>query len=171
MNARLAAPVLALVLLHALAPAASCNRATLAGAQAVAVFGHYAYVAAGSSGLFVLDISDPAAPVLAGSYDTPGQALGVTVAGNYAYVANGSDGLLVLDISDPSAPIKVGSFDTEDPARAVTTSTGHAFVAAGTSLQVLYVGDPAVPTFSAKTAPAKAPAKGPVKPTPAKNVR
>ena len=171
MNAGLTAPVLALALLHSLAPAASCNRATIAGAQAVAILGHHAYVVAGSSGLFIFDISDPAAPVLAGSYDTPGQALGITVAGNYAYVADGSDGLLVLDVSDTSAPIKVGSFDTGDPARAVTTSAGHAFVAAGASLQVLYVSDPVVPALTGKEAPAKTQARGPAKATPGKAVR
>jgi len=40
------------------------------------------------NGLVVVDISDPAAPSLAGHYDTAGYAYGVTVSGDYAYVAD-----------------------------------------------------------------------------------
>jgi len=52
--------------------------------QGVVVTGTYAYVAAGDSGLRIINVSDPAAPANAGSYDTPGFAEGVAVAGNHA---------------------------------------------------------------------------------------
>ena len=54
----------------------------------VSVANGYAYVA-NVSGLQVIDISTPTAPVIVGSVDTPGAA-GVSVANGYAYVANGS---------------------------------------------------------------------------------
>jgi hypothetical protein len=60
------------------------------------VAGAYAYVAAGSSGLRVIDVSDPAAPVEVGFYDTPGEAWGVAVAGDYVHLADGSAGLDVF---------------------------------------------------------------------------
>ncbi len=61
--------------------------------------GSYAYVADGSSGLQVIDVSNPASPTLAGSYDTPDYAFGVFVAGSYAYVADRETGLLIFDVS------------------------------------------------------------------------
>ena len=51
--------------------------------------GNYAYVADGTSGLAIIDITDPASP---GDSSLQGHrwtdALGVTVVGNYAYVAD-----------------------------------------------------------------------------------
>ena len=62
----------------------------------VAVSGAYAYVADGSGGLRVVDVSDPASPREVGSYGTPLYAYGVAVSGAYAYVADGSGGLVIL---------------------------------------------------------------------------
>lgn len=53
----------------------------------VAVSGGHAFVAAGSSGLVIVDISDPENPAVVGSVITQGGANRVAIAGNYAYVA------------------------------------------------------------------------------------
>jgi hypothetical protein len=65
-------------------------------AWGVVVSGSYAYVADGSSGLQVVDVTDPQAPVIVGSVDTPGYAQGVAVSGSAAYVADGESGLHIL---------------------------------------------------------------------------
>jgi hypothetical protein len=57
-------------------------------AYGVAVAGNYAYVADYRSGLRVINIANPAAPMQVGFYDTPGYPLGVAVAGCTAYVAD-----------------------------------------------------------------------------------
>jgi hypothetical protein len=57
-------------------------------------------VADGYSGLQIINISNPAAPSLAGTYDTTGYAYRVQVVGNYAYVADRYGGLKILDVSD-----------------------------------------------------------------------
>jgi len=63
----------------------------------VAVAGSYAYVVNPEpSGLRVIDVSTPSAPVEVGFYDTPGTAFGVAVAGAYVYVGDTRGGLLVL---------------------------------------------------------------------------
>jgi len=64
-------------------------------ARGVAVSGGYAYVADGSGGLVVVDVSDPT-KTLAGGYDTSDYARGVAVAGGYAYVADSGGGLVVV---------------------------------------------------------------------------
>ncbi len=54
----------------------------------VALSSHYAFVAAYASGLRVIDVANPAAPVEVGYYDTPGSAYGVAARANIAYVAD-----------------------------------------------------------------------------------
>lgn len=50
------------------------------------ISGNYLYLADQDAGLQVIDISNPANPILAGNYETSGSALGVYVRGNYVYV-------------------------------------------------------------------------------------
>ncbi|MDP6419274.1 MAG: hypothetical protein QGG80_07440, partial [Candidatus Krumholzibacteria bacterium] len=74
-------------------------------AYVVAISGNYAYVADHSSGLQIVDVSDPATPLITGSVDTPGIAQGVAISGNYAYVADDFSGLQIVDVSNPATPL------------------------------------------------------------------
>ena len=74
--------------------------------------GTYAYVADYGSGLRVIDVSNPAAPVEIGFYDTPGSASGVAVAGAYAYVADKGSGLEIL--TSCSAELFSDGFESGD---------------------------------------------------------
>jgi hypothetical protein len=115
--------------------------------EGVYVTGGYAYVAAGSSGLRVVDVSNPAAPVEVGFYDTPGHAEGVYAAGNYAYVADRSAGLRVVDVSNPAAPVEVGFYGTPGYAHDVYVVGDYAYVADDwTGLRIISVADPIRPT-------------------------
>jgi len=62
----------------------------------VAVAGNHAYVADGSAGLQVIDVSNPTNCVRVNGYDTSGYAYGVAVAGNSVLVADGIPGLVVI---------------------------------------------------------------------------
>jgi len=80
----------------------------------VAVSGSYAYVAGRFSySLTVVDISNPASPVIRGSVVSSSLlngAYGVAVSGSYAYVAAYlSNALVVIDISNPASPVIRGS--------------------------------------------------------------
>ncbi len=70
--------------------------------------GNYAYVAAGWAGLRIINISDPAAPLEIGFFDTPSYVRDVDIAGSYAYLPDGGFGLRIVDISNPAAPFEVG---------------------------------------------------------------
>jgi hypothetical protein len=101
-----------------------------------------------TSGLQVIDISDPTIPTLIGSCDTPGAAYGVMVSGVYALVADWGSGLQVIDISDPTNPTLIGTYDTPGGAGDVTVSGDNAFVAdLGSGLQVIDIADPTNPTL------------------------
>ncbi len=55
-----------------------------------------AYIANGSAGLRVLDVSDPVNPTEIAFYDTPGYAQDVFVSNSLIYVADGPGGLFIF---------------------------------------------------------------------------
>ena len=107
----------------------------------------FAYVADGASGLQVIDVSDPAYPVLAGALDTPVFAENVVLSGKYAYVADGQNGgLRVIDVHDPYKPVEVGAYDVQGYAGNLTVQDTRVYLADGDGgLRVVDVSDPAHP--------------------------
>lgn len=80
----------------------------------VEVVGNYAYVANGTGGLFIYDVSDPANPSYVGDVDN-GIAYAVKVYGDYVYVADSST-LDIVDVSTKSSPTIVNTIsDTGGP--------------------------------------------------------
>jgi hypothetical protein len=77
----------------------------------VVLTGSHAYVADGSGGLRVVDVTDPAEPLEVGYYTTTGTARDVAVSGQYAYVADGDGGLRVIDVGTPTQPVEIGAYD------------------------------------------------------------
>lgn len=119
-------------------------------ARGVTVSGNYAYVADHElGGVVIFDISDPASPVLAGSYDTPGLALSIVVEGNYAYVADHElGGLQVINVSNPASPTFAGSYDTPGTAFGLALAGDFAYVADNSlGIQVIDISDPSLPSF------------------------
>lgn len=68
----------------------------------------YAFVAAGSGGLRIIDINDPIKPVAVGAVES-GNAVGVAVRGDYAFISDRDKGLLVANIVAPTRPFAVGA--------------------------------------------------------------
>jgi hypothetical protein len=71
----------------------------------------YAYVT--TKGLQILDISDPASPVMVGAtevglFGVSWSIKGIAVDDNYAYLIDDIVGLRVIDISNPTTPVEVG---------------------------------------------------------------
>jgi len=85
-------------------------------------------VAGYAEGLAIVDVSDPANPALAGSYDTPDYAVGVYVSGDYAYVADWHSGLHIIDVSDPANLAPAGSYDALTDTFGVFISGGYVYV-------------------------------------------
>ncbi len=113
----------------------------------IVVSGDLAYVAAAEAGLVILDVTDPTAPVVVGSVDTPGWAFGVDVVGGLAYVGDGPAGFRIVDVSDPAAPTLRGVSATPGDAFDVEVSGTAAFVADfSDGLHVFDVSDPDAPT-------------------------
>ncbi|MBK7670606.1 MAG: hypothetical protein IPJ24_04300 [bacterium] len=78
------------------------------GANALAVDGGLVVVAMATSGLRLVDVTNPAAPVQVGTL-AMAAAVDVVMAGRMAYVVDGIGSLKVVDLSDPAAPVLVTS--------------------------------------------------------------
>jgi hypothetical protein len=115
-----------------------------AGGSGIEVVYGMAYVAAGASGLRLIDVSNPTAPVEVGGINTPGSARNVAVWGRLAYVADGS-GLRVIDVSIPDAPVELGAIAIFGGADNVTVVGGLAYVSGDSSLRLIDVSNPAAP--------------------------
>ncbi len=121
----------------------------------VAVAGNIAYVATGvNMGLLVLDLSDPAGPVVLAD-EVPGAARGVATVEDRLFIADEFGGLHIADISDPAHAVEVGFYDALGDARQVTVAGDRAYVTDGLrDLWLVEVSDPAHPVpLGAYTAP------------------
>ena len=109
-------------------------------ANSVVVSGDYAYVADGSSGIQVIDISDPTDPTSAGTFDTIEMAFDLVINDEKVYLVDSSNGLQIIDISDPKSPSLITSFETPGSAHCVAISGDHVYIADWTSdVQVIKV--------------------------------
>jgi DNA-binding beta-propeller fold protein YncE len=112
-------------------------------ANDVAVNGNFAYVAAGASGLQIVNVTDRTQPAIVASVTLSGNANGVTVVGNMVFVAAGSGGLYSVDVSNPLAPVVKGQVTTSGSALDVTVQGNIAYVADSTDLFLVDVTNPA----------------------------
>ncbi len=98
-----------------------------APSYALAVADGYAYLL-GDDALTVVDVSNPAQPVVRGSCAVEsGWAWDVAVEGDHAYVSVDS-GLKVVDVSDPTTPAVVGQYPTARWSLAVTARDDLVYV-------------------------------------------
>ena len=94
----------------------------------------YGYIADGSNGLQILNLTNIYSPTLEGAYNTVGFSYEVVVAPvnnvNYAFVSDGAGGLVIININNPSTP----SLDT------ILHFTDEEIVTAAVSGNYLFAG-------------------------------
>lgn len=118
------------------------------GAQDISVNNGLAYLAQGSIGLGILSVSNPAAPVLLGGYNTPGSAAAVVVDGGRVYVADGSAGLQIFSVTNSVNPVRLGGYDTPYSVSDLAVRSNLVFLADGkTGLLIVNVSNPAAPSL------------------------
>ena len=106
--------------------------------------GNYGYLLDGGDGLWILDLTNPDAPVPRSFYPTPGQARDLVIQGGWAYIADGDAGLQIVDVSNASAPAFIGEYREIQGAQTVAVQGEIAYV--GTSDGHLYILDVFDPT-------------------------
>ncbi len=125
------------------APGLYVNHRTAGQANRVAVRDSLAFLAAGTSGLHVYNVSDASNPTHVSWIETPGDARDVGLAGQYALVADGTS-VLVVNTADP---VHLGVAATLPiPARDLSISSSLAAVCGATEeVAVVDLSDPASP--------------------------
>ncbi|MCU0224355.1 MAG: thrombospondin type 3 repeat-containing protein [Acidobacteria bacterium] len=118
--------------------------------EEMALEGTQLYLATNWDGLAIIDVSDPAAPALAGTFATTDQsALSVDVSGSVAYVGL-VGGLDIVDVGNPAAPSLITHLPYEWLVNGVVVDPPLAYVAVSdgsevSTLHVLDVSDPSRP--------------------------
>ncbi|MBK9471248.1 MAG: T9SS type A sorting domain-containing protein [bacterium] len=128
-----------------------CTVDTHGSPAGVVTAGDFAYVA--SSGLQVIDISDPRAAHAVGIEYLSSTVREVAVAGDYAYVSE-YDLLSVIDITDPANPLQVGHLPIPGRPQGVAIAGNHACIANSFDFQVVDISDPTVPQLAGNVGPA-----------------
>ncbi|MGD9732351.1 MAG: C13 family peptidase [Desulfamplus sp.] len=116
------------------------------GAMNITIVGNKAYLANGSSGLFIIDITNPYEPAILGSVDTPGRAWGVAVQDGIAYVADHDSGLQIIDVTNPAQPFIIRAFNNLSGSNVcgIAVANGKAYVGGG-YLDVIDITNPTEP--------------------------
>ena len=113
----------------------------------------------------ILDLSDPAAPVEIGFFDTPYATRDVEVVGGLAYITQPFGFVRIIDISDPTLPVEIGAFSGQCHAADVEVVGNYAYLADQptnsyvpecpysfeSKLRVFDVSNPAVPIQVSET--------------------
>jgi hypothetical protein len=99
------------------------------------------YVAQGH-GLKLFDVSNPAAPILRGSYESAAGITDLVVAGGRAYL--GTDGIVILDVSDPAGPNLLRNFSACSSYR-LDLVGATLYSASSCGLQIIDVANPQSP--------------------------
>ncbi len=114
--------------------------------RTLVVRGSSAYLTADNFGFYTLDVTNPAAPTVVGSFKLPGFTYGLAVSGDRAYLANSDSGLHILDIRDPKAPVEIGLVKLAGEPSGVAVREDLAYVASGAEgLIIVDIGRPDAP--------------------------
>ncbi len=115
------------------------------------------YLAAGTDGFYIFDITDPDEPKKLSHIETVEQPWDVWVHQGMAYLADINKGLTIIDVSSPAQPKHIGfiTWDEEDSMAEVIRGEGdYVYIAAGKhGLVVVDVVDPSNPVIASKYDP------------------
>jgi hypothetical protein len=112
------------------------------------ISGNYAYIASYTRGLLILDISNPAAPVLKKEYSLPKTHVdSVYVSGHHAFLACEKEGLKIIDVSDPVSPKPVAQYNAS-PVFDVVVNGNYAYLqGADSRLSILNISQVSSPVL------------------------
>jgi len=97
----------------------------------LALAANRAYLANGSQGLRVWDLTDPAAPVARAAYPTHGIAMSVIVQDGLVYLVDCDDGLQILAADNPVPLTPLGAFTPLGAPERLVVAGDYAYVASG----------------------------------------
>lgn len=96
--------------------------------EGLALRGSTVFVAAGASGVHVVDAATPAAPIHLATFDTSGNAHRLAISGSTLFIADGRGGVRALDVTIPAAPVLTSAYATAGAARALVYASPNLIV-------------------------------------------
>jgi hypothetical protein len=111
------------------------------------VQGELVYLADGTFGMYIRNVSNPYAPITVDSFNTAGTVQDVLVDGGIAYVADGTAGVTILNVSDPTNISYLGNIDTAGDPRKLALQGNTLFVANWPGTIIIDVTNPQHPTY------------------------
>ena len=109
----------------------------------VVVRDDHAYLANGTGGLHILDVTKPDQPRRVGRFNPHGTATAVAVYADHVYMAAGGSGLIIFDVTQPSIPHPVATVPVRGAASDIAIEPPYAYV--GTQNGSLEIFDLATP--------------------------
>ena len=115
----------------------------------VAVVDSFAFVAGGSEGIQIVNVSGRGAPEIVSSFGAGVWASGIDAQEDLACVANYPSGISLFDVSDHAAPTLLSELSTPGSACDVLLYGDYALVAdLGAGLQIVDISDPSKPSIA-----------------------
>jgi hypothetical protein len=110
-------------------------------ANNVKVSNGYAFVAAGSGGLQVVNVSNPSSPSIAAALALAGNANDLRLRDGLAYIAAGAAGLAIVDVHTPAAPSLLSTLATGGEIQDLWIDGDYAYLADATgALKIAFIG-------------------------------
>ena len=100
----------------------------------------------GSTGMTMVDISNPQSPSISSFTRLGFFPENVYVQNNHAYVANHSDGLTIMDVTDARTPYVVGNLNENVSVESMKIKDSYMYLV-GDALKILDITNPAKPVF------------------------
>ncbi len=124
------------------------------GAVAVDVAGNFAYVATGTNGLTVVDVSDRTNPRIRGTLNGIGNAQAVRASSQNVFIGDANGFLRIVQAQNPNAPALVSSLAIAgNPAALALHGATVAVAAQSGGVSLINIADPASPSLIAKLTP------------------
>jgi hypothetical protein len=118
-------------------------------AYGISLTGNYIYAGTMETGLKILDITNQVQPIVAGSFDTPGQTFTAKYHNGYAYLPDYDYGLRIVNVENPTSPYEVSYFNAYeyclDVAFIDKPTASYAIVDFDDQIVALNITDPANP--------------------------
>ncbi len=122
------------------------------GALSVLAGDHYAGIAAGTAGLLILDVADPAAPALVAQMNDGIDTRGFTIDKDHAYLASGANGLRTFSLTDIADPVYLTQSVDNALTEQVVIAGDYAYVGGAPATLVYSLADRSNPALVATLA-------------------
>jgi hypothetical protein len=137
-------------------PTLIASRDTQGEARGVTVYKHkispdspvklYAYVADGSGGVAIFDVTNPQDPRSVKNIESDEFVQDVAIQDGRLYISERSEGLIIFDLNDPENPVRRGAVVTPGKASRMTVVGDYAFIADhNRGLRIINIANPVDP--------------------------